>query len=59
MSTTLMQRTTSTSTTTCEAFAGSLLLPCPNAATETTVVRGLQRAVCPAHALRRPAQQRR
>jgi hypothetical protein len=56
MSTTLMQRTTSTST--CQAFAGSLLLPCPNTATETTVVRGQRRAVCPAHALARAAQQR-
>ena len=48
----LLLRTTATSTSTCQAFAGSLLVPCPNAATESTVLRGQQREVCPAHVAR-------
>jgi hypothetical protein len=41
---------TLTGTQTCQAFAGSLVAPCPNTATDTTVVRGQRRSVCPAHA---------
>jgi hypothetical protein len=41
---------TASRTGTCQAFAGSLVAPCPNAATDTTVVRGEGRRVCPAHA---------
>jgi hypothetical protein len=41
---------TATGTRTCQAFAGSLVAPCPNTASDTTVVRGQERRVCPAHA---------
>lgn len=55
MTTSLLHRdttatTTATRTRTCQAFAGSLVAPCPNVATEASVVRGEQRGVCPAHA---------
>lgn len=56
MTTALLRRTTSTST--CQAFAGSLLVPCPNVATESTVLRGQQREVCPAHVSVVPRQSR-
>lgn len=54
MTTSLLHRETTeraeTRTQTCQAFAGSLVAPCPNVATATTVVRGQERGVCPAHA---------
>ena len=56
MTTSLLQRETTTTaetavrSQTCQAFAGSLVAPCPNVASETTVVRGEERGVCPAHA---------
>lgn len=58
MTTALLLRTTGTSTTTCQAFAGSLLVPCPNVASESTLLRGQQREVCPAHVARVPRQSR-
>lgn len=59
MTTALLLRTTATSTTTtCQAYAGSLLAPCPNVATEGTVLRGQQREVCPAHVSLLPRQGR-
>lgn len=58
MTTALLPRETTTSTSTCQAFAGSLLVPCPNVATETTVLRGQQREVCPAHVSLVPRQSR-
>jgi hypothetical protein len=58
VTTALLPRETATSTSTCQAFAGSLLVPCPNAATETTVLRGQQREVCPAHVSLLPRQSR-
>lgn len=54
MTTTLLDRTATDAarpaTTTCQAWAGSLLAPCPNRATVTVVRRGAEREVCPAHA---------
>lgn len=52
MTTSLLHRETAaeTRTQTCQAFAGSLVAPCPNVATETTVIRGTDRGVCRAHA---------
>ncbi len=58
MTTTLFDRTTTadlavpahaTSPTGCQAYAGSLLVPCPNLATHDVVRRGATRRVCPAH----------
>lgn len=42
--------TTGAFSLTCQAYAGSLVAPCPNSARTTVTVRGQQRAVCPAHA---------
>jgi hypothetical protein len=56
MTSTLLDRTTLTDidgrpvVTTCQAWAGSLLAPCPNRATTSVVRRGAERVVCPAHA---------
>lgn len=33
----------------CQAYAGSLLVPCPNVATHDVARRGAARRVCPAH----------
>lgn len=61
MSTALLHRQTAPSTQTsqtCQAFAGSLLVPCPNVASESAVLRGQQREVCPAHVVLVPRQSR-
>jgi hypothetical protein len=51
VSTSLLSRETAggTPARTCQAFAGTLLVPCPNVASETTLVHGEQREVCRAH----------
>lgn len=58
MTTQTLLRSSATSTSTCQAFAGSLLLPCPNLATESAVLHGQQREVCPAHVSFVPRQGR-